>query len=132
MGPPILGLLAEFMLWPLEAGIYIKFNYIPPPHTRIWLRYVNYIFIMWQHKDTLLNKILDTINNFDSKIKFTWEVEQNETFIFLDVLLILMYFCTVVNNQHGIKRTFYRKPIPNQSTIPKKCSCFFFLQIFCI
>lgn len=64
---------------------------------------------MWQCPDTLINSYLRRINSFDSKIKFTFEIEQNSKQPYLDVLLM--------KTHQGIERIIYRYPISDLSII---------------
>lgn len=79
-------LLAGCILRPLEVNINNNFYYT----SYKWLKYMNAIFILCQHKYTLLNTFLQQINNFDCKIMFTLKVQQNAYSPF-DVLLIKNY-----------------------------------------
>lgn len=64
---------------------------------------------MWKHPDTLINSYLTRINSFDSKIKFTFEIEHNGTQPYLDVLLL--------KTHQGIEHIIYRNPISDLSII---------------
>lgn len=79
-------LLAGYILRPLEVNINNNFYYT----SHKWLKYMNAIFILYQHKYTLLNTFLQHINNFDCKIMLILKVQQNAYSLF-DVLLIKNY-----------------------------------------
>lgn len=106
MGSPISGLLAEFILRPLEEDI--NCNFKNPP--MVWWRYVDDVFIVWQHDVVLLDEFFSLINGLNPKIKFTLEKERDKTLQFLDVLLI--------RTPIGIERKIFRKPISTLATIP--------------
>jgi predicted GIY-YIG superfamily endonuclease len=69
---------------------------------KLWLRYVDDTFVIWQHGLDELHKFFDYINNMIPSIKFTLELENNNCLPFLDVL--------VVRGDKGINTTVYRKP----------------------
>jgi hypothetical protein len=53
-----------------------------------WLRYVDDTFMVWQHGPARLQQFLHHLNNVRPTIKFTMEVEANDTLPFLDVLVM--------------------------------------------
>ncbi|KAJ8954583.1 hypothetical protein NQ318_003114 [Aromia moschata] len=61
-----------------------KFEYFP----RVWFRYVDDIFAVFDTKAISLDNFVAKLNNRFPTIKFTYEVEQNEQIPFLDVLVI--------------------------------------------
>ena len=76
-------LLACIYLEFLESG---PFTYIIPNNAS-YFRYIDDILLI-HPQDLDLNSITDWLNNVDLSIKFTWELESNNTLHFLDVLLI--------------------------------------------
>jgi hypothetical protein len=52
-----------------------------------WYRYVDDTFVVWPHGEEELRKVLDHLNSIHHNIKFTMEVEKNQSLPFLDVLV---------------------------------------------
>ena len=52
----------------------------------IWWKYIDDIFLIWEHGEETLEKILNKLNSFYPKIKFTAE-HSKETINFLDLNL---------------------------------------------
>jgi hypothetical protein len=67
-----------------------------------WFRYVDDTFMIWPHGPPKLQQFLDQINNVRPTIKFTIEVEANNTLPFLDVL--------VMKRGQKLTTKVYRKP----------------------
>jgi hypothetical protein len=67
-----------------------------------WLRYVDETFVVWTHGPAGLQQFPHHINSVRPTVKFTMEVEANNTLLFLDVLVM----------KRGPKLTtkVYRKP----------------------
>ncbi len=63
----------------LEANV---FAWVPRT-PRIWWRYINDVFVIWEHGQETLNIFLERINEFHDTIKFTAEYSA-ERIIFLD------------------------------------------------
>jgi hypothetical protein len=53
-----------------------------------WLRYVDDTFVIWPRGPARLQKFLHSLNSVRPTIKFTMEVETNDTFPFLHILII--------------------------------------------
>jgi hypothetical protein len=53
-----------------------------------WKRYVNYTNIKWPHGKEKQNKFFEHLNGNFEDIKFTMELQENESIPFLDVLII--------------------------------------------
>ena len=51
---------------------------------RIWWRYIDDIFFIWEHGEDFLKQFIETLNAFHRTIKFTAEWSKEET-NFLDV-----------------------------------------------
>ena len=49
----------------------------------LWLRYIDDIFVLWQHGGTELTKFIDHLNNCHQSFKFTHEISSSSV-IFLD------------------------------------------------
>ena len=98
MGSPPSRVLGCIYLEFLESG---PFKYIIP-NTASYFRYIENILLIYpQNLD--LHSITDRLNNVESSIKFTYELESNNTLPFLDILLI-----RIINN---LKSNVYCKPI---------------------
>lgn len=69
---------------------------------KLWLRYVDDTFVIWQHGKEKLGEFLENLNSEVGSIKFTMEVEVNKTIPFLDVL--------AMRESSSIMTTVYRKP----------------------
>ncbi|KAJ8939829.1 hypothetical protein NQ318_013048 [Aromia moschata] len=96
-----------------ETEVKDKFEYFP----RVWLRYVDDIFAVFNTKAISLDNFVAKLNNRFPTIKFTYEVEHNEQLPFLDVLVIR-------NSDNKLEFDVYRKEtailryIPNDSHHP--------------
>jgi hypothetical protein len=53
-----------------------------------WLRYVDDTFAVWPHGPARLQQFLHCLNSITPTIKFTMEVEANDTLPFLDILVL--------------------------------------------
>lgn len=75
------------------------------------MRYVDDIFIIYQHNETQLEDFLRCLNNFLPTIKFTVEYEEDGKLPFLDVM--------VMHDKHdnSFKFRVYRKPIHTENYI---------------
>jgi hypothetical protein len=51
-------------------------------------RYVDDTFVLWPHEQATLQQFLDHLNSIRPTIKFTMEVETNNTLLFLDGLVM--------------------------------------------
>ena len=54
---------------------------------KLWLRYVDDTFIIWQHGSDKLSDFLDHLNQQNPRIQFTVETETSDLLPFLDVLI---------------------------------------------
>ena len=54
---------------------------------KLWVRYVDNTFVIWQHGQDKLESFLELLNNMRDPIKFTIEIEQNGQLPFMDVLV---------------------------------------------
>lgn len=97
MGSPLSGFLACIFLEFLESG---PFKYIIPDDTHYFLYIDDILFIYPQKHD--LNKITDRLNRVEPTIKFTHELESNNSLPFLDILL--------TRNNNKLEFKVYRKP----------------------
>jgi hypothetical protein len=94
MGSPISGFIAEVVMQKLEQLV------LPTIKPKLWIRYVDDTFVIM--KRNAIQEAYDKLNNTFEDIKFTMELEKNNTLPFLDVL--------VTRNTDGTLQTcVYRK-----------------------
>ena len=67
----------------LERGFLENYHLQP----LVWWRYIDDIFMLWQHGEKELKKFLDILNCYHPSIKFTWDYSR-EKINFLDVNVI--------------------------------------------
>jgi hypothetical protein len=53
-----------------------------------WIRYIADTFVVWSHGPARLQQFLHQLNSVRPTIKFTIEVEANDTLLFLDVVVM--------------------------------------------
>ena len=75
----------------------------------LWLRYIDDIFMIWEHGRESLNQWLERINNHHPTIKFTHDFSEKEA-IFLDTRV------KVKNNT--LTTNLYTKPTDTSSYLP--------------
>ncbi|KAJ8961534.1 hypothetical protein NQ318_014785, partial [Aromia moschata] len=90
--------LANFFMSKFETEVKDKFEYFP----RVWFRYVDDIFAVFDTKAISLDNFVAKLNNRFPTIKFTYEVEHNEQLPFLDVFVIR-------NSENKLEFDVYRK-----------------------
>ena len=109
MGSPLSPILANLCMEFLERNHVNSLpNHIKPI---FWVRYVDDIFVIYNHDDTCFNLFLNSINNFIPTIKFTVEYEDAGKLPFLDVM--------VIHNKTDYRFSFkiYRKPSNTENYI---------------
>lgn len=77
-------------LSPIVANIYMEFfeemaMNLSKTRPRLWVRYVDDTFILWEHGKRRLNRFLTQLNSQRPSIQFTMEVEDENRLPFLDV-----------------------------------------------
>ncbi|XP_074032616.1 uncharacterized protein [Leptinotarsa decemlineata] len=82
MGSPLSLVIAIYMEW--FETLAIEEAHKKP---RVWLRYVDDTFIIWNHGNAELDTFLKHINNASPSITFTMEKENHNELPFLDVLV---------------------------------------------
>ncbi|KAJ8960403.1 hypothetical protein NQ318_013683, partial [Aromia moschata] len=113
MGNSLSPFIANLFMSKFETEVKDKFEYFP----RVWFRYVDDVFAVFDTKAISLDNIVAKLNNRFPTIKFTYEVEHNEQLPFLDVLVIR-------NSENKLEFDVYRKEtatlryIPNDSHHP--------------
>ena len=108
MGSPLSPLLADIFMSHFEITILNSPLY--KKHFQFWYRYVDDILTCFKGTTRQLEIFLQFIKTLHPKIKFTFEMEQNNTINFLDLTI------THINNQY--KFNIYRKPTFTGITIP--------------
>jgi len=109
MGSPISGILAEIFIHNIEK------TKILTPHNKhfqkiiYWHRYVDDIIILYHGTARQIHQLHTLINKAHPQLKFTIEVEQNNSLNFLDLQI------TKSNNKHEFN--IYRKPTTTDTII---------------
>ena len=98
MGSPLAPILADLFMTKMEQ----KLNRFSTNQHKIWLRYVDDVFCVFEINVENIHAFLERINKWHPNLRFTIELEQNKQLPFLDVTVIRE------NNQHTT--TLYRKP----------------------
>ncbi|KAJ8951688.1 hypothetical protein NQ318_012230 [Aromia moschata] len=113
MGNSLSPFIANRFMSKIETEVKDKFEYFP----RVWFRYVDDIFAVFDTKAISLDNFVAKLNNRFPTIKITYEMEHNEQLPFLDVLVIR-------NSENKLEFDVYRKEtatlryIPNDSHHP--------------
>jgi hypothetical protein len=79
-----------------------KLNRFSTNRPKIWLRYVDDIFCIFEINQTKIHKFIGRINKWHPNLHFTEKFEENDRLPFLDVL--------VVRENNNYITTLYRKP----------------------
>ena len=98
MWSPLSSALANIFMEDFENTAIATFHLQP----KFWKRYVDDTFVIWPHNNSSLQEFLSHINGLHDRIKFTMEIENNNSIAFLDVL--------VSKNNSRLTTTVYRKP----------------------
>ncbi|KAJ8939624.1 hypothetical protein NQ318_010643 [Aromia moschata] len=107
MGNSLSPFIANLFMSKFETEVKDKFEYFP----RVWFRYVDDIFAVFDTKAISLDNFVAKLNNRFPTIKFTYEVEHNEQLPFLDVLVIR-------NSENKLEFDVYRKETATLRYIP--------------
>ena len=83
MGSPLSPIIANLYMEYFES-LALESSQLQP---KLWLRYVDDTFVVWQHGKDSLDSFLDHLNGIRESIKFTMEIESSQTIAFLDVLV---------------------------------------------
>ena len=95
-----------------------EYVYTYPQQPKIYLRYIDDIFMLWQHGEEDLDKFVKHLNNCVETIKFTHEISLTKV-AFLDV--------TVKLNKGKVETDLYCKPTDSHNYLlyssahPQKC-----------
>ncbi|CAF0905513.1 unnamed protein product [Didymodactylos carnosus] len=98
MGNPLALVLADVFMTKIES----KLNRFTANKSKVWVRYVDDIFYIFEIDHVHILYVLNRINNWHANIKFTLEMEKNGELPFLDVLII--------RSKNKYETTVYRKP----------------------
>ena len=98
MGSPLAPILADLFMIKMEQ----KLNRFRANRPKIWLRYVDDVFCVFEISMEKIQEFLERINKWHPNLRFTVEFEKNKQLPFLDVLI------TREDDQHTT--TLYRKP----------------------
>lgn len=98
MGSPLSPIIADIFMEDLENNLLERSEKKP----KLFVRYVDDIFIIWEHGDDELLKFFELANKQHQNIKFTIELENDRTLPFLDTL--------VIRTDNKLKFKPYKKP----------------------
>jgi hypothetical protein len=96
MGSPLSPILADIVMDDLEVHCLESLNF----KISTFLRYVDDIFAIIPRSK--INEVLNAFNNYHPRLKFTFEIENNNVINFLDT--------TVIRNDERLITNWYRKP----------------------
>ena len=95
MGSPLGPVLANIFMVELETSVISKLR----NKVKLWKRFVDDIYCL--ARSEYRKNMLLALNSFHKNIKFTFEIEKDNTIPFLDILII--------RNPRKIETTVYRK-----------------------
>ena len=98
MGSPMSPVIANIFMEDFEQTAITTADLSP----KLWLRYVDDTFVLWQHGTEHLDEFLKHPNGLHHRIQFTMEKENNQKIPFLDVL--------VERRENKLLTDIYRKP----------------------
>ena len=98
MGSPLSPVVANIFMEDFEGTALVTCD-LPP---KLWLRYVDDTFVVWQHGENHLGEFLEHLNGLHTRIDFTMEEEVSGKLPFLDVL--------VERKDNRLTTDIYRKP----------------------
>jgi hypothetical protein len=99
MGSPLSPVVANLYMEKFETYALSTF----PLKPKVFLRYVDDTFVIWQHGRDELIRFFNHLNSINNNIQFTMEIESKKKLPFLDVL--------VTRNSDGtLGHSVYRKP----------------------
>ncbi|XP_033118412.1 uncharacterized protein LOC117118036 [Anneissia japonica] len=109
MGSPLSPVIANIFLEEFEQLALLSATKQP----KLWLRYVDDTFIIWQHSKVYLDGFPDHLNSQHKSIMCTMEEEHNRSLPFLDVLVTRQDAGTL---SHAV----YRKPTHTDRYLNKR------------
>ena len=115
MGSPMAPAYASLFMGKLEQEFLESRDLVPS----LWLRFLDDIFIVWDHSLESLHSFIDALNSFHPTIKFTYTISSKEV-NFLDVTVTKsdnLHFITEVY----VKSTNIHQYVEYSSCHPKAC-----------
>ena len=103
MGSPLSPVVANIFMEDFEGTALVTCD-LPP---KLWLRYVDDTFVVWQHGENHLGEFLEHLNELHTRIDFTMGEEVRGKLPFLDVL--------VERKDNRLTTDIYRKPTGNST-----------------
>ena len=113
-------------LSPIVANIFMEEFKTSALQPKLWLRYVDDTFIIWQHSKQQLDNFFQHLNNQQSNIKFTMETEDQRSLPFLDVRITMATDCHL--NTSSLQEANAYRQIPSLQIIPPPISSTISLQ----
>ena len=83
---PLSALVAYIFMDELETFFFESSTYAT--HIRFWARYVDDVLCVWMGPHSVLQDLLQALNNYDPSLKFTLEIE-GERINYLDYIIFL-------------------------------------------
>ena len=108
MGSPLSPVIANFFMEKFEQTALET----APLKPKVWLRYVDDTFVIWNHGEEELQRFLQHLNKVNLSIQFTMEVESKQKLAFLDVLVER-------TAELNLGHTVYRKPTHTERHLQK-------------
>ena len=115
MGSPMAPAYASLFMGKLEQD-FLKSRSLAPS---IWLRFLDDIFMVWDHSIESLHSFIDALNSFHPSIKFTYNIS-TKTVNFLDVTVSKSENLEFVTNVY-VKSTNVHQYVEYSSCHPKSC-----------
>jgi len=115
MGSPMAPSYASLFMGKLEQDFLENENFNPT----VWLRFLDDIFMIWNHSEEDLHKFINSLNNFHPTIKFTYTASSTHV-SFLDVNVMKNSDNTISTNVH-VKETNIHQYVEYSSCHPRSC-----------
>jgi len=115
MGSPMAPSYASLFMGKLEKDFLQKEKFNPS----VWFRFLDDIFMIWNHSTEELEKFIDRLNHFHPTIKFTYTASSTHV-SFLDVNVIKNIDNTISTNIH-VKETNIHQYVEYSSCHPMSC-----------
>ena len=116
MGSPMAPAYASLFMGKLEQD-FLKSRSLAPS---IWLRFLDDIFMVWDHSIESLHSFIDALNSFHSSIKFTYNIS-TKTVNFLDVTVFKSENLEFLLLMYMYKSTNVHQYVEYSSCHPKSC-----------
>ena len=115
MGSPMAPAYASLFMGKLEQEFLESRDLVPS----VWLRFLNYIFMVWDHSLESLHSFIDALNSFHPTIKFTYTISSKEV-NFLDVTVTKSDNLDFITEVY-VKSTNIHQYVEYSSCHPKAC-----------